>query len=149
MSEHKAHIEWARQSTSFAYDQYNREHTWTFENGHVFEASAAPAFFGHDDCVDPEEAFVASISACHMLTLLAICARKRMVVESYDDHAVGFLEKGQNGRLMITRVILRPNIVFADDAAPDAETMDRLHASAHRACFIANSVTTTITVENS
>jgi organic hydroperoxide reductase OsmC/OhrA len=147
MSEHRAILKWQRQSADFTYDSYNREHSWTFDGGIEVRASAAPAYRGKPECVDPEEAFVASLSSCHMLTFLAIAARKRFVVDAYDDEAVGFMEKNGQGRLAITRVVLHPRIRFGGDKVPAAEELEKLHEQAHRECFIANSVATTITVE--
>jgi len=147
MSEHRARIAWARQTESFDYKTYNREHTWTFKNGAVVHASAAPKYLGSPECVDPEEALVAALSSCHMLTFLALCARKSVVVERYDDDAIGFLEPNENKRLAITRVILRPRITFAPGHRPDASALAELHEHSHQACFIANSVLTRVTVE--
>jgi organic hydroperoxide reductase OsmC/OhrA len=147
MSEHRARIHWVKESASFDYKEYNREHTWTFTNGTVIHASAAPRYLGSEECVDPEEALVAAISSCHMLTFLAICARKGIVVESYQDSAVGYLEPNEDRRLAITRTILRPRIVFAPGQQPDARTLNELHEHAHHGCFIANSVRTVVTVE--
>lgn len=147
MSEHCASVNWKRTTESFAYEDYNREHEWTFEGGRTFAASAAPEFRGQPGNVDPEAAFVASVSACHMLSFLAICARKRLVVDGYDDDAVGFLEPGEGGRLWIQRVILRPRVRFARGNAPDAARLSRIHELSHKQCFIANSVRTEITVE--
>lgn len=146
MSEHRALIEWSGGSSEFTYDTYPRDHLWTFEGGIEIPATAAPDFRGTEGLVDPEEAFVASVAACHMLTFLAVAARKRFVVKSYRDSAVGMLEKNDAGRLMMKRVVLRPEIVFGDPA-PSVEQIERLHDSAHRACFIANSVRTSIVVE--
>ena len=144
MSEHRATILWTRTTESFAYDDYNRNHSWAFDNGHVMAASAAVAFRGDPAAVDPEEAFVAALSSCHMLTFLAIGAKKRLTVNSYVDDAVGHLAKNAAGKLAVTRVELRPRVAFA--AAVDAETLDALHHRAHEECFIANSVTTEIVV---
>ena len=146
MSEHKAKLSWSRTTDSFAYKDYNREHIWRFENGLEVAASAAPAFLGKPECVDPEEAFVAALSSCHMLTFLAIAARKRIVVDGYDDNAVGFLEKNAQGRLAITRVILRPLIVFSENA-PEPDMLAKMHDQAHHECFLANSVLTEIIVQ--
>jgi organic hydroperoxide reductase OsmC/OhrA len=145
MSEHKSKISWQRDSNDFTYDSYNRDHHWQFENGVSIEASSAPDFLGTADRVDPEEAFVASLSSCHMLTFLAICARKRIVVESYQDNAVGFLEKNADGKLAISKVILSPRIKFAGET-PSADVMHKLHDRSHHECFIANSVHTQIIV---
>jgi len=147
VSEHRARIDWNRETDSFAYDDYNRAHEWLFESGQKVRASASPRFLGTDDRVDPEEAFVASLSACHMLTFLAICARKRIAVDRYEDDAVGFLEQNEDNRLAIGRVVLRPRITFANGATPDAKTLSRIHDMSHAECFLANSVHTTITVE--
>jgi organic hydroperoxide reductase OsmC/OhrA len=148
MSEHHARIHWVKETESFDYKVYNREHTWTFpKNGAVVHAAAAPKFLGSPECVDPEEALVAALSSCHMLTFLAVCARKGIVVERYDDGAVGFLEPNENKKLAITRTILRPRIAFAPGHRPTPEALAELHEKAHRECFIANSVKTAITVE--
>jgi len=148
MSEHHASVRWTRTSPDFTYDTYNRAHEMTFKRGEVvLPSSSAPAFKGDADRVDPEEAFVAALSSCHMLSFLAICARKRVTVEAYEDDAVGFLEKGASGKLQITRVALRPRVRFAEGTSPDAATVDAIHHQAHNECFIANSVTTDVTVE--
>ena len=146
MNEHHATIRWKRTSAGFTYDTYNRAHEIAFKNGAVvLAASSAPEFKGEEERVNPEEAFVAALSSCHMLTLLAICARKHLTVDAYEDSAVGFLDRGVNGKLWMGRVVLRPRIRFA--GAVDAETLTDLHHNAHENCFIANSVTTTVTVE--
>ena len=105
MSEHYAAVRWTRQSDDFTYDSYNRAHEFVFKDGEiVVPASAAPDFRGNVERVDPEEAFVASLSSCHMLTFLAICARKRLTVESYEDEAVGYLESSGWRALSCIRV---------------------------------------------
>lgn len=146
VSEHKATVSWQRETADFSYESYDRNHTWHFEGGCEVAASAAPDFLGSDDRVDPEEAFVAAISSCHMLTFLAIAARRRLVVDRYLDRAVGTMEKNEAGRLAVTRVVLRPEIEFAG-APPGAEQIAKLHELSHRECFIANSVRTEIAVE--
>lgn len=146
MSEHKATVRWKRTSERFDYATYNRDHVWSFKGRNEVPASAAPEYRGNPERVDPESAFVASLSSCHMLTFLAICARKRFVVESYSDEAVGHLEKNPSGKLAVTRVELHPIIEFSGDAQPAAEELATLHELAHAECFIANSVTTRITV---
>lgn len=145
MSEHHAAIRWRRDSESFAYDDYNRAHEWHFADAVRVPASAAPEFRGDADRVDPEAAFVAALSACHMLTFLAICARRRIVVDAYEDDAVGHLEKNADGRLAVTRVELRPRVTFAGDSPADEE-LARIHDMSHRECFIANSVLTDVRV---
>lgn len=143
MSEHHATITWVRESAGFNYEEYNRDHEWRFDGGVTVAASAAPRYLGTEDRVDPEEALVAAISSCHMLTFLAICARRRIVVDEYVDEAVGQLEKNDSGRLAVTKVELRPRIRFGGEP-PGDEELERIHEQSHRDCFIANSVTTQI-----
>lgn len=147
MSEHTASIRWSRDGRPFDYRHYGRDHQWLFDGGQRVPASAAPDYLGNPAAVDPEEALVAAISSCHMLTLLAIAAKKGLTVDRYEDDAVGTLEKNAEGRLAVTRVVLRPRIVFGDGAEPDAGALARLHAQAHAHCFIANSVRTEIRIE--
>ncbi len=147
MSEHRASIHWLRNEGPFGSEGYSRDHEWAFDGGQRIAGSAAPEYLGNVAGVDPEEALVAALSSCHMLTLLAIGAKKGWVVDDYLDEAVGTLEKNSEGRLAVTRVVLRPRIVFAAGKGPDAEALVKLHESAHRNCFIANSVKTEVTVE--
>lgn len=146
---HSATVRWRRSTATHDYDTYNRAHVWDFGPGGQVAASAAPPFLGLGDAVDPEQAFVAALSSCHMLTFLAIAARKGLSVSAYVDTAEGRLAPNDAGRLAVTEVTLRPEITFdvADPAAlPDAATLARLHTMAHRGCFIASSVTTAVTV---
>lgn len=146
MSEHSARIEWTRGSAAFDYDTFSRDHTWSFPDGVTVPASSAPMFHGGDSAVDPEEGVVAAASACHMLTFLAIAAKKRIVVDGYEDDAVGILEKNEDGRLAITRITLRPRVTFGDPSAVSAEVLAGLHRKAHEHCFVAASLRTEITV---
>ncbi|NND44815.1 MAG: OsmC family protein [Xanthomonadales bacterium] len=138
-------MHWQRSSAGFAYEEYNRDHEWVFEGGIRVAASAATQFLGTAGRVDPEEAFVASVASCHMLTFLAICARKRLVVDRYADRAIGYLEKNDAGRLAVIRVELSPKIVFGGEAPAD-DVIDRIHHQSHRECFIANSIRTEVVV---
>jgi len=147
MSEHKVTLEWKRESADFSYESYNRDHVLIFEGGVRVPASAAPGYRGNPAHVNPEDAFVAALSSCHMLTFLAAAAKKKFVVDGYSDHAVGFLEKNQKGKLAITRVILRPKLTFGGTTSPTPEEIAALHERAHGDCFIANSVTAEVTVE--
>lgn len=145
MSEHRVSVAWERTTEDFTYESYSRSHTWAFEGGVTVPASAAPGFRGDRERVDPEEAFVAALSSCHMLTFLALAARKRLVVDGYRDEAVGYLEKDADGKLAMTRVALRPEVTFRE--SPSAEAVERLHHQAHEHCFIASSVKTDVRVE--
>ncbi len=135
---HTAHIDWKRTTPTFEYDAYNREHSWTFDNGTKVEASAAPAFMGKAG-IDPEEALVAALSSCHMLTFLAVCSKKRFVVESYTDDPVGILEKNEQGKMAVTHITLNPKVSFSGENSPSEDQIKDLHQSAHENCFIANS----------
>lgn len=147
MSEHKVTVEWKCETPDFSYQSYNRDHDWTFDAGVTVRASAAPAYLGNTACVDPEEAFVASLSSCHMLTFLAIASRKRFVLDGYHDEAIGILDKDAAGRLAITRVTLHPRVQFSGEKVPSLEEVTHMHEQAHHACFIANSVKTEVLVE--
>ena len=143
MAEHHVKLSWDKGDAPFTYNEYPRNHMLSFKNGQeTVTASAAPAYKGDASKADPEDLLVASLSSCHMLSFLAIATKKRVTVTSYEDDAVGFLEN-DNGRLWITRVILRPKVTC--DA--DAETLAQIHHMAHEACFIANSVKTEVRVE--
>jgi organic hydroperoxide reductase OsmC/OhrA len=148
MSEYKAKITWATTGESFTYETYSRAHAITFGSGTEITASSAPEYKGHADQVNPEEQLIGAISSCHMLTFLAIAAKKSLEVIRYKDEASCYLEKDETGGLSVTRAVLRPEIAFADKA-PDAETLTRMHESAHRNCFIARSLKTKVTVEAS
>ncbi len=148
MTEHIAEISWNRTSPGFTYEEYNRRHSWTFDGGAVVQGSASPAFRGETDCVDPEEALVAAIASCHLLTFLAICARKRITVEAYEDRAVGVMTKNAAGKLWVSRVDLHPRVTFSNGVDVDAATLEKLHHDSHVECFIANSVKTEIVVHS-
>jgi organic hydroperoxide reductase OsmC/OhrA len=148
MAEHHIALNWEKGDAPFTYDAYPRNHAISFKNGQetvIF--SSSPAYKGDASKADPEDLLVAALSSCHMLSFLAIAAKKKLTVYSYRDDAVGFLEndasEGKAGKLWISRVILRPNVAI--DA--DAETLAHIHHLAHEACFIANSVKTQVSVE--
>src|SRR5438132_3302712 len=118
MSEHKITLTWKRGDTPFEYQKYPRDHTWKFDGGHEMQASAAPAYLGNPKFVEPEEAFVASLSTCQMLTFLAVACKTKFVLDEYVDEAVGDMEKNAEGRLAITRGKLRPRPKFSGDKQP-------------------------------
>jgi organic hydroperoxide reductase OsmC/OhrA len=149
MSEHRTTLHWTRTTGDFDYKTYSRDHTVTFKNGQALKMSAAIAYRGSANLIDPEEAFVASLSSCHMLTFLALASNRKLIVDEYVDEAVGHLEKNAKGKLAITRVTLRPRVTFGNGSQPDAQTLDHLHHKSHEECFIANSVITEVTVEPS
>ena len=143
MAEHNIRLTWSDGGKPFTYESYPREHQIAFKDGQdVITPSASPAYKGDGKHGDPEDMLVAALSSCHMLSFLAICTKKKVTVQSYEDDATGFLEN-DGGKLWITRVILRPKVVCSADAA----TLEQIHHLAHDACFIANSVKTDISVE--
>jgi organic hydroperoxide reductase OsmC/OhrA len=149
MSEHTftASLSWKRTTPDFAYDSYDRGHDVVFGSGTSLSMTAAPAFKGDPRKVNPEEQLVAALSSCHMLTFLAIAARKRLIVDAYDDDAAGVLDKNAAGKLAVTRVTLRPRVVFSGDKIPSADDVRALHERSHGECFIANSVLTQVLIE--
>jgi len=147
MSEYRVTVAWRRESEDFTYASYNRNHVWRVGEKTAIEASAAPEYKGDGERIDPEEALVASLSSCHMLTFLAIAARKRLGVESYEDDATGHMAKNASGKFWISHVTLRPRIVFVDGVSVSREQLDEMHHLSHEDCFIANSVKTEVTVE--
>ena len=152
MSNYTATIRWDRKGEGdFTKGQYSRAHEWVFDGGVTVPASPSPhvvpAPWSDSHGVDPEEAVVASLSSCHMLFFVDFARRAGFVLDSYTDEAEGVMEKRSDGRIAMTRVTLRPRLSWSGDA-PDAAAAANLHHKAHDACFIANSVTTKVTVEH-
>lgn len=151
MAEHHAVVEWARGDAPFLDNRYSRAHRWSFDGGATVAASASPHVvpvpLSDPAAVDPEEAFVASLSSCHMLFFLSFAAKQGFRVDAYRDDAVGRMGRDADGRTAMLEVILRPAVRFAPGPAPTDEELDRLHHAAHDACFIANSVKTDVRCE--
>lgn len=142
---------WKKNSSeAFVDNKYSRGHTWFFDGGIELPASASPHVvplpMSKEAAVDPEEAFVAALSSCHMLWFLSLAAGKKIVVESYEDHAEGALAKNEEGKLAMTEVTLKPEIRFSGETLPSPAQIEELHHLAHEKCFIANSVKTRISV---
>lgn len=152
MSKHDygATVVWERQGARFTDNRYSRAHEWRFDGGTVVPASSSPHVVpvpaSNAAAVDPEEAFVASLSSCHMLFFLFHAAKKGFVVERYEDNAVGTMGRNGEGRTAMLKVVLRPKITW-EGRAPSAEELDALHHQSHLDCFIANSVKTEVRVE--
>lgn len=148
MSDHLATISWQRGESDFSADRYSRAHLWTFDGGARVAASSSPHVvplpWSDAHAVDPEEAFVASLSSCHMLWFLSIARKRGFVVDRYLDHATGHLGKDADGKLAMNVVTLRPEVHFHGSNQPDDTEIDALHHAAHAACFIANSVKTEV-----
>ena len=151
MSEHKATIKWTQSQGDFLKGTYSREHTWTFDGGVTVPASSSPAAvrvpFSNPANVDPEEAFVASLSSCHMLTYLYVASRKGFEVSSYEDDAVGVLTKNERGIPWVSTVTPSPRITYGGSKTPTSEEQSEMHHAAHEGCFIANSVKTEVNVK--
>ena len=147
----EARLEWQRNGQPFLDQKYSRGHEWRFDGGLTVPASSSPLSvplpMSVADNVDPEEALVAAAASCHMLFFLSIAAKRGHVVESYIDNAVGLLEKDAAGRMAMTNITLRPEIVFAGGSWPDEDEIAELHHEAHDKCYIANSLKTEITIE--
>jgi organic hydroperoxide reductase OsmC/OhrA len=144
MSDHRISLSWNREEKPFTYKEFSRDHHVDFGHGVTVRASAATEYLGTAELADPEQAFVASLSSCHMLTFLAFCSLQNLTLESYTDNAVGFLEKGENGKPVLARVELYPKTTFAEGVEVSPEKLKALHQKAHQECFLANSVLTKI-----
>src|SRR5262245_41874366 len=151
MSKHSATVKWERGDQVFVDNRYARAHEWHFDGGAVVRASPAPSVvrvpLSDPAAVDPEEAFVASLSSCHMLWFLDLACRAGWIVDAYDDPAVGRMDEDAGGRMAMTIVTLRPAVRFGGARRPDAAEIERLHHAAHAECYIANSVKTDVRCE--
>lgn len=152
MSEYFARVVWTRKAgEQFTDNRYSRGHQWMFDGGVVVPASSSPHVvplpFSVEENVDPEEAFIAALSSCHMLFFLSIAARRKFLIDEYVDNAVGVMEKGDDGRMAVTLVTLRPQVLFAGDHQPSREQLELMHHESHDLCFIANSVKTRVVIE--
>ena len=152
MSEHKATIRWTRAESGpdFLKGTYSREHTWTFDGGATIPASPALSSvrppWSNPANVDPEEAFVAAVSSCHMLTYLYLASRQGYQVDSYADEALGVMTPNERGVPWVSSVTLHPRISYSGDKLPTPADEERLHHLAHEQCYIANSIKTQVTV---
>ncbi|PCJ13310.1 MAG: peroxiredoxin [Gammaproteobacteria bacterium] len=152
MSKYHAEIAWHRASDeTYVDNKYSRGHEWRFDGGVTVAASSSPQVvplpYSIEANVDPEEAFVASLSSCHMLFFLSIAAKRKYIVDDYVDNAVGLMEKANDGKVSMTQVTLRPVVAFSGDTQPSGEQLERMHHQAHEQCFIANSVKTEVTID--
>lgn len=151
LSEYKTVVQWDRDDAVFTDNRYSRGHRWLFDGGIEVPASSSPHVvrlpFSIAEAVDPEEAFIASLSSCHMLFFLSLAANQGFVVDSYRDEAVGVLEKDAAGKLAMTRVTLHPQVEFSGDRQPTADELAAMHHNSHDECFIASSVKTDVRCE--
>jgi len=151
VSEYVVTIRWERAGQRFTDNKYTRAHTWTFDGGIEVPGSSSPSVvplpYSERRAVDPEEAFVASLSSCHMLWFLSIAAQRKFCVDSYVDEALGVMARNAAGKMAMTRVTLRPRVAFVGERQPSADEIAQMHHEAHDECFIANSVTTDVRCE--
>lgn len=151
MSTHTAIVEWHGNGSRFTDNRYSRAHQWRFDGGAVVPASSSPHVvrvpLSDPAGVDPEEAYVAALSSCHMLWFLSIAAEAGLAVESYRDEALGVMAKNGAGKEWVERVVLRPHVVVSGSAPIDEAAVEALHHRAHEECYLANSVKTVVVVE--
>jgi organic hydroperoxide reductase OsmC/OhrA len=151
MSTHTAIISWKRSGPDFLKGRYSREHTWEFDGGLTVAASPAsssvPLPYSNPANIDPEEAFVAALSSCHMLTYVYLASGRGFQVDSYRDEASGVMTPNEKGVLWISRVTLRPRIAYSGERLPAPADEDLLHHLSHEQCYLANSVRTEVVVE--
>jgi organic hydroperoxide reductase OsmC/OhrA len=153
MHQYQATIQWQRGDQVFTDNRYSRAHDWQFDGGLTVPASSSPLSvplpMSVAANVDPEEALVAAASSCHMLVFLWLAAKQGFTVDQYTDQAIGFMEKDNRGRVSITRINLRPKIVFSGKHQPTADELAHLHHESHEECYIANSLRAEISIEGS
>ncbi|PAJ75218.1 peroxiredoxin [Pseudoalteromonas sp. NBT06-2] len=152
MSQYTAEILWQRDEQELFIDyKYSRSHQWNFDGGASIAASSSPSIvplpYSIEENVDPEEAFIASLSSCHMLFFLQLAAKKGFIVDKYVDQAMGVMGKDNQGKMSMLKVTLRPHVQFSDDKHPTKTQLEKLHHQSHEQCFIANSVKTQIMTE--
>lgn len=152
MSEYSATISWDRQhGEKFTDNKYSRAHQWSFDGGLNVAASSSPYIvpvpYSEEAHVDPEEAYIASLSSCHMLFFLSIAAKNKLIVDSYLDNATGVMAKDETGHMAMTVVTLKPAVVFSPGHYVKSEQLEKMHHQAHKLCFIANSVKTKVLIE--
>jgi len=151
MHSYTAKVFWERGDQAFTDDTYSRGHIWEFDGGLVVPASASPDIVplpqSIAENVDPEEAFIASLSSCHMLFFLALAAKRGIVVDKYLDTATGTMEQDDRGRTSITKVVLRPDAMYSGENIPNMDAVQKIHEQAHQLCFIANSVRSAVVIE--
>ncbi|MEM7020830.1 MAG: OsmC family protein [Pseudomonadota bacterium] len=147
--EYSAKVSWIRDAEEpFTDNQYSRGHVWDFDGGVTVPASSSPHVvplpYSVEANVDPEEAFIAALSSCHMLFFLSIAAKRKFVIDEYVDDAIGIMEKDEANKISMTKVTLRPKVSFSGDKQPTLAQLEKMHHQSHEQCFIANSVKTEV-----
>ena len=151
MTHYTAETLWLRNDGDFLGNRYSRRHLLRFDGGLEVPGSSSPHVvplpMSDASALDPEEAFVSSLSSCHMLWFLSIAGKRKFCVDRYFDTASGVMEKNADGKMAMTVVTLRPDVVFSGERQPGRVELAQLHHDAHEACFIANSVKTEVRCE--
>jgi organic hydroperoxide reductase OsmC/OhrA len=151
MAQYSAEVIWERGDAVFSDNRYSRKHRWRFDGGLEVPGSSSPHSvplpMSDAGAIDPEEAFIAALSSCHMLWFLAIAGKRKFRVDRYHDQAVGVLEKNAAGKWFVSVVTLHPDVRFSGEMVPDREQLEAMHHSAHAECYIANSVITQVRIE--
>ncbi|MBP7284834.1 MAG: OsmC family protein [Leptospiraceae bacterium] len=145
MSEHNITIEWKNTKSDFIYESYERTYKVFYEGGQTILGSSTKATFGDDQYANPEELLASAVSSCHMLTFLAVASKKKKNVLEYIDNATAVLEKGESGKLVVTKVFLRPKVKLEGEITK--EELDKIHEAAHRNCFIGLSIKSEVIIE--
>lgn len=148
MSVHKAAINWQRAPHETDANTFSRNHRVTLNGEQEINVSASAEFKGDSSCADPEQMLISSVSSCHMLFFLAIADFQGYQVESYEDNPVGYLESNEKKGMEVARIVLSPRITFGGEKVPDHKAISRIHANAHKNCFIRNSITAEVTISH-
>jgi organic hydroperoxide reductase OsmC/OhrA len=147
MSEHSICISWTRAPHASQPGTYSRDHQADYSGTTQIGVSAAPEFLGRAELADPEQLLANALASCHLLYFLAICEGSGYTVERYEDNATAVVEKLPEGGFGVTTIILRPRAVFGSEKQPDARALHRLHERAHKGCFIANSIKSSVRID--
>lgn len=150
MASYQATVEWSRRGAAFSDNKYSREHSWQFDGGVTLAGSSSPHVvpvpYSNPAAVDPEEALIAALASCHMLSFLHVAAKSGFIVDQYHDEATGKMAKNKAGKIWVSEVTLHPKIQFSGGKVPDTSEIEQLHHQAHEECFIANSVKTEVRI---
>ena len=147
MSTFSIFLNWQRTTPDFDHKTFDRSHTWRLAGGQIVQGSAAPDYSGDPNMSKPEEALLAALSSCHMLTFLTIAALRKLTVDRYEDEPLAELGKNAQGKMMVSRLTLRPLVAFSGANPPDAHTVNELHRKAKENCFIGNSLLSEMVIE--
>ena len=133
-------LNWNLGDGELSFGKYNTNHKIKINDEILLNASAAEEYGGNPNNLNPEQAFVAAISSCHMMTFLALAAKMKWPVITYEDKAVAYLGKNSKGRMSVTKIELSPKITFKGNFTISDEEMAEIQDRSHRYCFIANSL---------